>query len=140
MKTRYLVVDLGVAHFGFDLEFTTEALPLPRTAKVPHGPPWLLGVFNHHGALVTVVDLARFLEIAPPAEPSVVVLVDRPDLNLGLAAGGVKVVEARDTVRVSEIKHFMPHASWVTDSLSTPTLNFQSLDLARVIDGIEEAF
>lgn len=140
MVTRFLVVDLGSVHFGFDLELTTEVLVLSRCARVPWAPPWVHGVINHHGQLFTVVDLARFLEVPDAAEPEKVVLVDRPDLNLGLAVRGVEVVESRHAVRITEVKHFMPHAAWITESLSTPTLDFQHLDLRRVVDGIEESF
>jgi chemotaxis signal transduction protein len=140
MVSRFLVVDLGSVHFGFDLEMATEVLTLPRCARVPWGPSWVRGVFNHQGRLYTVADLARFLEVIDPAEPEKVVLVDRSDLNLALAVRGVAVVEARHAVRITEVKHFMPHAAWITESLSTPTLDFQHLDLRRVTDGIEEAF
>lgn len=140
MVTRFLVVDLGSVHFGFDLEQALEVHNLPRCARVPWGPAWVRGVFNHQGRLFTVVDLARFLEVVDPAEPERVVLIDRPDLNVALAVRSVAVVESRHAVRITEVKHFMPHAAWITESLSTPNLDFQHLDLRRVIDGIEEAF
>ena len=141
--TRYLVADVGVVHLGFDVELVSEVLPLSGVARVPWAPRWVYGVMNHQGRLLTLVHLARFLELGEAAEVQdrgVAVVVDRPDLNLGLCVGSVAIVEARDAVKVSQIKQFLTQASWITESLSTPALEFQNLDLRRVIDAIEEAF
>ncbi len=140
MRTRYVVADLGPARFGFDVSLVTEVLPLARIARVPWGPHWVHGVMNHQGRLLTLVDLGQFLELADSAPPNLVAVVDRADLNLGLCVAGVEIVEARNAVKVSQIKQFLPHASWILEALSTAELEFQHLDLRRVIDGIEEAF
>lgn len=152
MPSRFLVAAFGPTghqavagaaaplHCGFDVSLVTEVLPMTAVARVPWAPPWLAGVMNHQGRLLTLVDLGRFLGLNEATAPTVAMVVDRADLNLALCVCEVAIVEARDAVRVGQLKQFLPHASWITEALSTPGLDFQHLDLARVIDGIEEAF
>ncbi len=137
---RFLVADLGVARLGFDLARITEVLPLTRTARVPWAPAWVHGVLNHQGRLLTVVDLARFLEVGDPRPARVAAVVDQPSLSLALAVGTVAIVEARHAVRVTELKYYLPQSDWVVEALSTPDLNFHHLDVDRVVRGIVEAF
>jgi chemotaxis signal transduction protein len=109
-------------------------------ARVPWAPAWVAGVMNHQGRLLTLIDLGRFLEISECVAPAVAIVVDRIDLNLALCVADVAIVESIDAVRVAQVKQFLPQASWITEALSTPELEFQHLDLLRVIDAISEAF
>jgi chemotaxis signal transduction protein len=149
MGDQFLVMNLGgppgpraepPIRFGFGVELVTEVLPLPNPVRVPWAPKWVIGVMNHHGRLVTVVDLARFLELPGDDAPRIVVLVDRPDVNIGFAVSTVSVVDTRDAVEQSAPKQYLAHADWVVGALSTPELDFQKLDLPRVVEGVEAAF
>ena len=140
MQERFLVAALGPVHCGFDVSLVTEVLPMTAVARVPWAPPCLVGVMTHQGRLLTLVDLARFLGLSEAAAPTVAIVVDRPDLNVALCVREVAIVEARAAVRVGQVKQFLPQASWITEALSTPGLDFQHLDLARVIDAIEGSF
>lgn len=40
-------------------EDVREVIPPPRTTRVPHAQPWLLGVANVRGSLYSLVDLGR---------------------------------------------------------------------------------
>lgn len=149
MGDQFLVMNLGgppgprtepPIRFGFGVELVTEVLPLPTPVRVPWSPKWVIGVMNHHGRLVTVVDLARFLELPGDDAPRIVILVDRPDVNIGFAVSTVSVVDTRDAVEQRAPKQYLAHADWVVGALSTPELDFQQLDLPRVVEGVEAAF
>lgn len=66
---------------------------LPVT-RIPHTPPWMLGVTNLRGAIVPVLDMrTRFALGAPPegARP-VIVMVELQGRTLGLRVDGVSDV------------------------------------------------
>jgi len=52
---------LGEARLACNIERVQEILPLPTPTPVPGAKPWILGLANVRGALMTVVDLAWFL-------------------------------------------------------------------------------
>lgn len=139
-RLRFLVAELGPVRLGFDAASVTEVLPLPRCTRVPWAPPWVEGVVHHQGRVVTVVHLARFLGVPEPEPPTVGVLLDVREYDLALGVGGVRVIDGRHTVRVTELKYFLPEASWVVESLSTTDLDFHHLDVHRVVAGIEASF
>ena len=137
--SRFLVVETGPLALGLDAANTPEILPLGACARVPWAPPWVRGVVDHHGRLVTMVDLARFLGL-DGAQPRVAVHLDRVDLPLAFCVSAAHLVEARDAVRMQNIEHRLPQAGWVIEALSTPSLTFERLDLDRVLAALEAAF
>lgn len=46
-------------------EDVREVIPPPRLTRVPNARPWLLGLANVRGALLTVIDLQQLLGAAP---------------------------------------------------------------------------
>ncbi len=137
---RYLVCDLGPTRLGFPVEAATEVLRADVLARVPWAPAWVAGVINHQGQIYTAVDLGRFAAIPETAPACVAVLVDHAELHIAFAVAGVEVVEARAAVQVSDLRLYLPDASWIVESLSTPDLDFHRVDLRRVVDAVEQAF
>ncbi len=52
---------LGDHRLACKIERIQEILPLPAATPVPGAKPWILGLANVRGSLMTVVDLAWFL-------------------------------------------------------------------------------
>ena len=137
---RFVVADLGPVRFGLEVQRVREVFPLPACARVPHAPDWVLGAVVRGGRLLTIVDLARFFELPEPAQPSICVHLDDPELSLGWAVAGVEVVEARQTVRSADPRVSLPDPAFVRSSLLTPRFDFHRLDVPRVLAGVRERF
>ncbi|MEO7964564.1 MAG: chemotaxis protein CheW [Gemmatimonadaceae bacterium] len=73
---RLLVLEGGGSYYGIDTESVREVVPSRSTTRIPGAPPYVRGLLNLRGALVTVVDLAQRLgqESSVAAEPSVAVV------------------------------------------------------------------
>lgn len=56
-----VIFRLGEDHLVCSVDHIHEFLPLPTVTPVPGAKPWLLGLSNIRGDLMTVVDLAGFL-------------------------------------------------------------------------------
>jgi len=52
---------LGETRLACDSDRIQEILPFPQSTPVPGSKPWVLGLANVRGALLTIVDLAWFL-------------------------------------------------------------------------------
>lgn len=56
-----VIFRIGDVHLACNIELVHEFLPIPAFTPVPGTKPWILGLANVHGDLLTVVDLAWFL-------------------------------------------------------------------------------
>lgn len=52
---------LGEAQLACNIDRVTEILSFPQATPVPGAKPWILGLANVRGSLLTVVDLAWYL-------------------------------------------------------------------------------
>jgi twitching motility protein PilI len=52
---------LGESHLACNIDRIHEILPLPQSTPVPGAKPWIIGLANVRGSLLTIVDLNWFL-------------------------------------------------------------------------------
>lgn len=91
---RCLVVRAGGARFALPLPNVRDALrPLPVTA-LPSAPEWVAGVCNVRGDIVTVIDLAAFLELGEQAQPRGLVIATAGELVFGLVVDEIVGIRA----------------------------------------------
>ena len=57
-----VIFRMGNTRLACNLEKVHEFLPVPSFTPVPGTAPWILGLANVHGDLLTVIDLACFLD------------------------------------------------------------------------------
>jgi len=91
-STRYVQFTIADTHYAVPQAFVTELDRVPRVTIVPQTPPWLRGVTNVRGDVLSVVDLRRFLGLDATSDQTgrliVVRLVDE-EFALGLLVDGV---------------------------------------------------
>lgn len=105
--SQYLTFLLSGEVYGVDILRVQEIKGWDGVTRVPHTPPYLLGVMNLRGTVVPVIDLRmRFGLERQPLGPSNVVIVvrvraERGDKTVGLAVDGVSDVHdfAADDIR-----------------------------------------
>ena len=73
-----------------------EIIPIRRATRIPGAPPHVRGLINLRGTLLTVVDLARRLDLGETREDGSIVLVQE-----GARLVGVGVDEVRDVQLVT---------------------------------------
>lgn len=59
----YLCFKLGNEFFAADVKSTLKILQISEITKVPYAPSNMMGVINHHGNVLPVVDLNQTLEL-----------------------------------------------------------------------------
>ncbi|MBI4637215.1 MAG: purine-binding chemotaxis protein CheW [Candidatus Rokubacteria bacterium] len=86
-----LVISLAGERYGIETARIVEVVPLRDLTPVPCTPPFVLGVVNHRGRILPVLDLRRLFELAGQGatEGCRVVAVDAGGLTFGLFAEAV---------------------------------------------------
>jgi chemotaxis-related protein WspB len=94
--------------YAIESRHVVEVLPRVPARPLPRVPDYLLGVFTYRGTLVPLVDLARRLGVAPPADrlsTRVIVVESRPEaaagIRLGMVAENVVAIASADAAEAS---------------------------------------
>ncbi len=107
-KTQYLTLGIDREVFGIDIRNVREILDMRPISKLPHAPPFLLGMIDVRGAGYPIVDLRTKMHlprIAATDSTRIIILDLRlrgRDLCVGFVADRVFEVTGLDDDRTSE--------------------------------------
>jgi purine-binding chemotaxis protein CheW len=87
----YILVSIGTARLAILLEDVVEVGDLPMLTRLPNVPPWLRGIVNVRGEIVSVVDLPRFLEwrVDSTAQRKRMVIIQQRSVKTALSIDAV---------------------------------------------------
>ncbi len=90
-RLELLVFSLAGERYGIEMARVMEVLPLRDLVPVPRTPSFVLGVVNHRGRILPVLDLRRLFDLAGQevAEGSRVVAVEAGGMTFGVFAEAV---------------------------------------------------
>jgi purine-binding chemotaxis protein CheW len=105
--TRFLTFAVDERRFALPADQVTEVIQVPAAARVPQGPPALIGIANLRGAVLPLVDLRELLSLprkrdGAPANKAIVIdgaaptalVVDRVDALVSVEASRIDSREA----------------------------------------------
>jgi chemotaxis-related protein WspB len=97
----FLIFELGADRYALDAASIVEVLPVVRIKTMPHAPPGVIGVFNHHGAPVPAIDLSELTlgRRAASLFSTRLIVVSYRDRQGGLRRLGLIAERATDTMR-----------------------------------------
>jgi purine-binding chemotaxis protein CheW len=90
---RLLLFAVAGTVYGCDIGAVREIVPFRRATRLPGAPPYVRGLFNLRGAIVTVIDLAARLAGSTAADDGSVVMAQFGSKSVGLAVDEVRDVE-----------------------------------------------
>jgi purine-binding chemotaxis protein CheW len=100
---RYLVTEVAGRRFAWEIAQVREIVPTRAVTRLPGSPPWVLGLLNLRGTVLTVVDLATRLAL-PAGDGESVVVLDVEGRALGVRVDRVRAVAAAEEVRVETVE------------------------------------
>jgi purine-binding chemotaxis protein CheW len=101
---RTLLFRVAGKVYGCDIEAVREIIPYRRATRLPGAPPFVQGLVNLRGTIVTVLDLGTRLDPArPPVRDGSIILATH-----GSRVVGVAVDEVMDVQGISE-EHVEAH-------------------------------
>ena len=119
----YLLYEVGPANdevsggvFAFDVSSVFQVIEPGVASPVPLAPDVVLGIINHHGRIVTLVDPAPLLGLAPQARPAAHAVIlrqgARGPVNLGLQVSRIQGIVPRTELIEVEVQP-RPCVAWV---------------------------
>lgn len=87
------VVEFLLAHESYAVEtaFVKEVYPLKEITPVPCTPPFVLGIINVRGQIVTVIDIKRFFDLPDRGltDLNKVLIIHARDMEVGFLADAI---------------------------------------------------
>lgn len=118
--TQWVTFELDGETYGIDVMRVQEVLPMTEIAPVPGAPPYVMGIINLRGNVVTVIDTRmRFgLEAKEPSQENRIVVIETEEQVAGVLVDSVAEV------------------TYVNDSEIDTAPNVGNEDSARYIHGV----
>jgi purine-binding chemotaxis protein CheW len=90
---RILLFDVGRMLYGCEMAAVREIVPARTTTRLPGAPPFVRGLINLRGSIITVIDLAARLDAGHAGLDASVMLVEVGAKLVGLAVDDVRDVQ-----------------------------------------------
>jgi purine-binding chemotaxis protein CheW len=103
------VLEFSLAHerYALEISFVREVYPLKELTPLPGTPPFILGIINVRGQILSVMDLKRFFNLPQKglSDLNKVIILRRGRLEVGLLADAVTAVRS---VPLPEVQTTLP--------------------------------
>lgn len=100
---RYLITRVGGQRVAWGMTAVREIIPSRAVTRLPGAPPWVLGLLNLRGSVVTVVDLADRMGLGLGAGQSVIV-IESGGKTIGVRVDAVESVALAEDARVDAVE------------------------------------
>jgi purine-binding chemotaxis protein CheW len=94
---RTLLFRVAGSVYGCDIDAVREIIPYRRATRLPGAPPYVQGLINLRGTIVTVLDLGARLDASRPAMRDIggsIILAEHGTRVVGVAVDEVMDVQA----------------------------------------------
>jgi purine-binding chemotaxis protein CheW len=101
-ERQLVVFQLGAELYGVEISRVHEIIRLQEVTRVPHSPPFVEGVINLRGKVISVINLRRRfgLPTADDTRAGRIVVVDINDQVVGMVVDGVSEVLRVNTATI----------------------------------------
>ena len=101
---KYLkIVDFFLAHetYAIETEYIREVYPLKELIPLPGTPPFVLGIINVRGKILSIIDIKKFFELPERGitDLNKVIIIHADEMEIGILADivlGVRSVPLKD--------------------------------------------
>jgi len=131
---RLFIFCVRGSRFALDIQDVAEVLDPPVSFPVPWAPGYLKGTINFHGSLVTLHDLADFMNVGPIGHGGNILVLDKRIANLALWVDSVENIVSFDAV-LEEDESSDPVVDKV---LTMPDGEIRMLAVGKLLERIEE--
>ena len=87
------IVEFALSHerYGVESSYVREVYPLRELTPIPCTPPFLIGVVNVHGQIISIIDLRKFFDLPEEAlsEVNNIIIVAKDKAELGILTDAI---------------------------------------------------
>ncbi len=132
-EAEYLCVRLRDRRYAIPIGQVAEVLSPTTVTRVPHMPDHVRGVFNRHGKITAVLDLAAFSGIEGEESPKRLVVVQHEQLEAAVPVSEVVgLVQVRMSAIEPPLAHLVGELAFVTGQIDADGGILSVLD-ARIL-------
>lgn len=91
-RMQVIVFKLAGVRYAVDIGHVSEIGRQAIITRVPGLVDWVLGVINLHGEIISVVDIARFLELNTEAPADMMIVVHAGDQKIGFMVDAIEPI------------------------------------------------
>ncbi|MBI5656202.1 MAG: purine-binding chemotaxis protein CheW [Geobacter sp.] len=110
------VLEFRLAHelYGIETTYVSATAPLLELTPIPGTPPFLLGLINHRGQILSVIDLKKFFDLPDKGltDLNKVIVVQNDEMEFGVLADEIAGVRQ---IRRNEIQPALPTLTGVRE-------------------------
>ena len=121
---------LANERYGIELSYIGEVYPLKDLTRIPCTPPFVLGVMNVRGKILSVIDMRKFFELSDKGLPDLnkVIIIRNDTMEFGILADAIL------GVRILSLTHLLPSLPTLTE-IRSDYLKGVTEDRLVVLDG-----
>jgi purine-binding chemotaxis protein CheW len=121
---------LASERYGIESSYIGEVYPLKDLTRIPCTPPFVMGVMNVRGKILSVIDVRKFFELPDKglSDLNKVIILHDDTLEFGILADAIL------GVRMLSIRHLLPTLPTLTD-IRSDYLKGITEDRLVVLDG-----
>lgn len=133
---NHLALRLQDWHLLFELDNVAELVSRLPITRIPSAKPWLIGIANLRGTVITVVDLAHFLGHKPiiKSKTNRIVVVRSGDWHYGLLVDEVIGMRHFDDMRKPPAAVPAGLEPYIKGAVSTQQHNWLLFDLLALLN------
>jgi purine-binding chemotaxis protein CheW len=103
------VLEFLLAHevYGVELRYVREVYPLKELTPIPGTPPFVLGIVNIRGEILSVIDIKKFFDLPEKGltDLNKVIILHSPEIEFGILADSILGVR---NILLSDIQPSLP--------------------------------
>ena len=128
--------------FAIDIGMVQEVVEWESLEPVPRAPDFTMGVFNYHGRIITVVDLAVFFDEVSGklSDETRMVVLAGDDLSLGFKVDKTERIENFDEQQLQSGAEQAPDTGFVKAVVNHEYRLYNLIDFGRLLGEIEDRF
>lgn len=121
---------LAYERYGIEVSYIGEVYPLKDLTRIPCTPPFVLGVMNVRGKILSVIDMRKFFELPDKglSDLNKVIIIHSDTMEFGILADAIL------GVRMLSLHHLLPSLPTLTD-IRSDYLKGVTEDRLVVLDG-----
>lgn len=101
---RIEVVEFSLAHenYAIELNYIREVYPLKELTPVPLTPPFVLGIINFRGQILSIIDLKQFFDLPDKGltDSNRIIILHNEEMEFGILADEILGVRFIPTSRI----------------------------------------
>ncbi|MBU1101605.1 MAG: chemotaxis protein CheW [Bacteroidetes bacterium] len=107
--SEYLICSVSNEYYGFCTKFIQEVFLINQFTKLPDCPPWLKGIINLRGEIISVIDIREVFDLPKSNgnQNSLTLILHQHDIKFGILIDGIDdIIEVDENDIVKEFATF----------------------------------